>query len=97
MDCQEDSMVLVGRPDNFNMFTELSLPPLPLPQFPCSPKSPCAPPEDASRRVALPARAWPLIVAPDGLRLRDPLCSRQICRQSPSDRLSYFEIGRAHV
>src|SRR6267154_999764 len=76
---------------NVSGISQLSLP---LPQFPCSPKPPFAPPEDASRRVALPATAWPAIVAPDGLRLRDPLCSRQICRQSPSARLSYSECRR---
>src|SRR6266446_10608953 len=63
----------------------------PILQFPCSPKPPCAALEDASRHAALPATAWPAIAAPDGRRLRDPLCSRQICRQSPSARLSYSE------
>src|SRR6266853_5449009 len=66
----------------------------PILQFPCSPKPPCAALEDASRHAALPATAWPAIAAPDGRRLRDPLCSRQICRQSPSARLSYSECRR---
>src|SRR6266853_4085126 len=86
--------VFAGAARSIQNVSGISQPSLPLPQFPCSPKPPCAPPEDASRRVALPATAWPAIVAPDGLRLRDPLCSRQICRQSPSARLSYFECRR---
>src|SRR6266851_2735275 len=66
----------------------------PIPQSPCSPKPPCAPPEDASRRAALLATAWPATAARAGRRLRDPLCSKQKCRLFPSARLSYSEYRR---
>src|SRR6266478_366470 len=66
----------------------------PTPQYPYFRKPPCELPEDASRRAALPATASLEVVAQADPPLRDLLCSKQKCRQSPSVRLSCFECHR---